>query len=164
MPRKDGFQTCKDIRAWEAKQIEAGTARGNVPIPIVALSAYVMSDMVDKCRESGFTKYLSKPVVFQKLKGMIRTIFFLSRFSFLTVDLDVILELLGLYEEKQKEGQPLAAPTASLSSFTAKAEVLSPAALSPVASSSMPAPLPQLPSPADNENTISKSSTPLQNR
>ena len=76
MPRKDGFQTCKDIRAWEAKQIEAGTARGNVPIPIVALSAYVMSDMVDKCRESGFTKYLSKPVVFQKLKGMIRIIFF----------------------------------------------------------------------------------------
>lgn len=76
MPRKDGFQTCKDIRVWEAKQIEAGTARGNVPIPIVALSAYVMSDMVDKCRESGFTKYLSKPVVFQKLKGMIRIIFF----------------------------------------------------------------------------------------
>lgn len=62
MPRKDGFQTCKDIRSWEQEN-------GYPVIPIVALSAYVMSDMVDKCRESGFTRYLSKPVVFQKLKG-----------------------------------------------------------------------------------------------
>lgn len=62
MPRKDGFQTCKEIRAWEQKH-------GVAKIPIVALSAYVMSDMVDKCKESGFTRYLSKPVVFQQLKG-----------------------------------------------------------------------------------------------
>lgn len=63
MPRKDGFQTCKEIRAWEQNH-------GCAKIPIVALSAYVMSDMVDKCKESGFTRYLSKPVVFQQLKGM----------------------------------------------------------------------------------------------
>lgn len=63
MPRKDGFQTCTEIRKWENDQ-------GIEKIPIVALSAYVMSDMVDKCRESGFTCYLSKPVVFQQLKGI----------------------------------------------------------------------------------------------
>lgn len=72
MPRKDGFETCKDIRAWEV-------LHGSKKIPIVALSAYVMSDMVDKCKESGFTRYLSKPVVFKDLKG---EFFFLMVFAF----------------------------------------------------------------------------------
>lgn len=77
MPRKNGFQTCKEIRAWEQE-------KGIPTIPIVALSAYVMSDMVDKCKEYGFTRYLSKPVVFQQLKGMLYfPFFFLSFFVLL---------------------------------------------------------------------------------
>ncbi len=58
MPRKDGYQACREIREWEAK--------GNYArrIPIIALSANVMSDVHDKCVEAGFSKYITKPVDF----------------------------------------------------------------------------------------------------
>lgn len=91
MPRKDGFETCKEIRAWELEHAYK-------PIPIVALSAYVMSDMVEKCKESGFTRYLSKPVVFQQLKGKQTFFSFHGRSCGCTNTdsrIDVILELLG---------------------------------------------------------------------
>lgn len=65
MPRKDGFQTCIDIRAWEA---ERGAKPG---VPIVALSAYVMSDVAERCTQVGFTHYISKPVEFAVLKDAI---------------------------------------------------------------------------------------------
>lgn len=58
MPRKDGYQACREIREWEAK------AKFKKPIPIIALSANVMSDVHDKCVEAGFSKYITKPVDF----------------------------------------------------------------------------------------------------
>lgn len=41
------------------------------PVAIVALSAYVMSDLVDQCNAAGFTRYISKPIDFAKLKDLI---------------------------------------------------------------------------------------------
>ncbi|ODQ67727.1 hypothetical protein NADFUDRAFT_48401 [Nadsonia fulvescens var. elongata DSM 6958] len=66
MPRKNGFQTCKEIRLWEKENMVNET-----PLPIIALSAYVMSDVAEKCREAGFTSYISKPVDFKVLKEKI---------------------------------------------------------------------------------------------
>lgn len=57
MPRKDGFETCKDIRDWES-------ANGLPRIPIIALSANVMTVMQDKCAAAGFSDYVTKPVDF----------------------------------------------------------------------------------------------------
>lgn len=55
MPRKDGYQACREIRAWEAL--------GKYPAtPIIALSANVMSDVHEKCAEAGFSDYVTKPV------------------------------------------------------------------------------------------------------
>ncbi|CAN6634048.1 hypothetical protein TRVA0_014S01750 [Trichomonascus vanleenenianus] len=65
MPRKDGFGVCTEIRKWE-KEMNV-----NPETPIVALSAYVMSDMSDRCDEVGFTRYISKPVEFGNLKDII---------------------------------------------------------------------------------------------
>ncbi|KAI9761562.1 MAG: hypothetical protein M4579_000954 [Chaenotheca gracillima] len=60
MPNKDGYQTCKDIRRWERKE--------KYPhLPIIALSANVMADVVDKCAEAGFSDYVTKPVDFKAL-------------------------------------------------------------------------------------------------
>uniref|UniRef100_A0A060T425 histidine kinase n=1 Tax=Blastobotrys adeninivorans TaxID=409370 RepID=A0A060T425_BLAAD len=64
MPRKDGFETCEDIRKWEK-------LNKYKPIPIVALSAYVMSDMSERCDQVGFSRYISKPVEFSNLKNII---------------------------------------------------------------------------------------------
>lgn len=57
MPRKDGYQACREIRAWEKT--------GQLPkMPIIALSANVMSDVQEKCVAAGFSDYVTKPVDF----------------------------------------------------------------------------------------------------
>lgn len=60
MPRKDGYQTCREIRTWESKH---GFSR----MPIIALSANVMADVLDKCVQAGFNSYVTKPVDFKNL-------------------------------------------------------------------------------------------------
>lgn len=60
MPRKDGFATCKEIREWER-------AAGLPRIPILALSANVMTTMTEKCAAAGFSDYVTKPVDFISL-------------------------------------------------------------------------------------------------
>lgn len=57
MPRKDGYQACREIRQWE-------TAGGFSNMPIIALSANVMSDVQEKCIAAGFSDYVTKPVDF----------------------------------------------------------------------------------------------------
>jgi CheY-like chemotaxis protein/nitrogen-specific signal transduction histidine kinase len=60
MPRKDGYETCKDIRKWEKKE-------KHPHMPIIALSANVMVDVLDKCVSAGFDSYVTKPVDFKEL-------------------------------------------------------------------------------------------------
>ncbi|KAF1848566.1 uncharacterized protein K460DRAFT_77280 [Cucurbitaria berberidis CBS 394.84] len=60
MPNKDGYQACKEIRRWEKKH-------GYRRHPIVALSANVLGDVYEKCVESGFNSYVTKPVEFKQL-------------------------------------------------------------------------------------------------
>ncbi|KAM0335153.1 hypothetical protein ACHAQA_000194 [Verticillium albo-atrum] len=57
MPRKDGYQACREIRQWEKKSRFRR-------LPIIALSANVMSDVQDKCVAAGFSDYVTKPVDF----------------------------------------------------------------------------------------------------
>ncbi|KAK9450785.1 uncharacterized protein V1518DRAFT_411701 [Limtongia smithiae] len=65
MPRKDGFQTCTDLRRWEELN---GVEQ---PCPIVALSANVMSDVAEQCAIVGFSRYVSKPIDFTVFKDVI---------------------------------------------------------------------------------------------
>ncbi|KAI0011751.1 hypothetical protein F4779DRAFT_615367 [Xylariaceae sp. FL0662B] len=60
MPRKDGYQACREIRQWEKQ----GNYR---QLPIIALSANVMSDVQEKCVAAGFSDYVTKPVDFVDL-------------------------------------------------------------------------------------------------
>lgn len=60
MPRKDGYQTCREIREWEERE--------SAPrMPIIALSANVMADVLEKCVRAGFNSYVTKPVDFKAL-------------------------------------------------------------------------------------------------
>ena len=63
MPRKDGFEACKEVREWEEKN-------NYPPIPIIALSANVLGDVYSKCVEAGFNSYLAKPVDFKSLSTL----------------------------------------------------------------------------------------------
>lgn len=60
MPNKDGYQACREIRQWEAKESYSR-------MPIIALSANVMADVLDKCIDAGFSNYITKPVDFKAL-------------------------------------------------------------------------------------------------
>ena len=60
MPNKDGYTACREIREWERKEKYHR-------MPIIALSANVMADVLDKCIAAGFSNYITKPVDFKAL-------------------------------------------------------------------------------------------------
>ena len=73
MPRKDGYQACREVRAWEAQNGHG--KRGGGGLPIIALSANVMSDVQEKCVEAGFNDYVTKPVDFIDLSRALSKFF-----------------------------------------------------------------------------------------
>lgn len=68
MPELDGFEAAKQMRAWEA-------AQGRPGVPIVAVSAHTGEEEVEKCRVSGFTAHLSKPLDLGELQTFMGKIF-----------------------------------------------------------------------------------------
>jgi len=68
MPRKDGYQACREIRDWEARN-------NYPPTPVIALSANVMSDVQEKCVMAGFNDYVTKPVDFIDLSNALLKFF-----------------------------------------------------------------------------------------
>jgi signal transduction histidine kinase/CheY-like chemotaxis protein len=64
MPVLNGIEATKIIREMERDQ-------GRPAIPIVALTAQATTDFEEKCRRAGMNDYLTKPIPFQKLLGII---------------------------------------------------------------------------------------------
>ena len=62
MPEMDGFEAAHRIRQWE------GLAGGHVPI--IALTAYSLKAVQDKCQSVGMDGCLAKPVDLQELKAL----------------------------------------------------------------------------------------------
>lgn len=60
MPVKDGFEATQDIRDYEKQQ-------GMTPTPIIALTASVVDDDIQKCFDAGMDAYVPKPVRREKL-------------------------------------------------------------------------------------------------
>jgi CheY-like chemotaxis protein len=64
MPIKNGYDTCREIRAWEGKN--------RFPrVPIMALSANAMTDQIDDAVRAGFNDYVTKPIRHNELGKMI---------------------------------------------------------------------------------------------
>ena len=64
MPKKNGYETCREIRAWEE-------VHGYPPVPIIALSAHAASKGRPDSAAAGFTDYTTKPVDFMTLGNML---------------------------------------------------------------------------------------------
>lgn len=67
MPIKNGYEACREIRAWEA-------SHGYPPSPIMALTANAMPEERAAAADAGFTDYLTKPVDFTVLGTMMMTL------------------------------------------------------------------------------------------
>jgi CheY-like chemotaxis protein len=64
MPRKDGYETCRDIRKWEKTN--------HLPrMPMLALSANVVDESGPQCTAAGFDNFVTKPVTFKDLSAAI---------------------------------------------------------------------------------------------
>lgn len=63
MPIKNGYETCREIRTWEAQNHFR-------QIPIMALSANAMTDQIDDAARAGFNDYVTKPIKHNELGKM----------------------------------------------------------------------------------------------
>ncbi|MBF0455302.1 MAG: PAS domain S-box protein [Magnetococcales bacterium] len=64
MPRMDGYEATRAIRAWEKSQ-------NATPVPIIALTAHAMSDVSDKILKAGCDLHLTKPIRKKRLLNVI---------------------------------------------------------------------------------------------
>lgn len=64
MPEMDGFEATRRIRAGEA-------GAGNTSLPIVAITAHVLSGIRERCVEAGMNGYISKPINVRDLSKVI---------------------------------------------------------------------------------------------
>lgn len=62
MPGIDGYTATKHIRDWEL-------LHNREPLHICALSAHAMESHKNKCLDAGMNDFLTKPIVFEELKG-----------------------------------------------------------------------------------------------
>ncbi len=67
MPIKNGYETCRELRQWEASHNLAST-------PVMALTANAMPEERAAAARAGFTDYLTKPVDFNTLGTMMMTL------------------------------------------------------------------------------------------
>jgi lactose/cellobiose-specific phosphotransferase system IIC component len=73
MPEMDGYEATRRIRAWE-KEHQAEHPNGPYPngIPIIAMTANVFREDVEKCLEAGMNGHVGKPLDFDEVLRTLR--------------------------------------------------------------------------------------------
>ncbi len=69
MPIMDGYSTTRHIRSRESKSHDSSNPK--TPMPIIALTAHVMSSTKEKCIAIGMDDFLGKPFSLSELKSML---------------------------------------------------------------------------------------------
>jgi CheY-like chemotaxis protein len=64
MPEMDGYEATRRIRALDTARAES--------VPIIAMTANVFREDVEKCLEAGMNDHLGKPIDFDEVIGMLR--------------------------------------------------------------------------------------------
>ena len=64
MPRVDGFEATRRLRAWE-------TSLEREPVPVVALTASAMEEDEERCRRAGMDSFVAKPVNIEMLRAVL---------------------------------------------------------------------------------------------
>jgi PAS domain S-box-containing protein len=69
MPGMDGYETTRQVRALERREVETGRRS---PAYIIAMTANAMHGDREKCLNAGMNDYLSKPVDLRELESVLR--------------------------------------------------------------------------------------------
>jgi len=73
MPQMDGLEATRQIRHFESKMYPTSFAEGETrrdrrkPIPIVAMTANVFKEDVDKCLDAGMNDHVGKPLIYNEV-------------------------------------------------------------------------------------------------
>jgi signal transduction histidine kinase/CheY-like chemotaxis protein len=74
MPEMDGYEATRRIRSFEKKQREQAGMPGSAPdIPIIAMTANVFREDVEKCIQAGMNDHIGKPIDFDEVLEKLRT-------------------------------------------------------------------------------------------
>jgi CheY-like chemotaxis protein len=73
MPGVDGYESTRMIRAWEAEQ-NALRAEGprELHVPIIAMTANVFREDIERCLAAGMNAHIGKPVNFDEVMAILR--------------------------------------------------------------------------------------------
>lgn len=74
MPKLDGLEATRQIRSWEAAQIQAAVQTQSLPpdpLYIIAITANVLDGARQQCLDAGMDDYLSKPIQPGELRAAI---------------------------------------------------------------------------------------------
>jgi len=72
MPEMDGYEATRKIREFEAMQNDGRVPGSTERIPIVAMTANVFREDVEKCLESGMDGHIGKPLNFEEVLQKLR--------------------------------------------------------------------------------------------
>ncbi|MDR2144745.1 MAG: response regulator, partial [Treponema sp.] len=73
MPEMDGYEATRRIRAWEKEHVpEYPAASSPDGIPIVAMTANVFREDVEKCLAAGMNAHVGKPLDLNEVLGILR--------------------------------------------------------------------------------------------
>jgi signal transduction histidine kinase/DNA-binding response OmpR family regulator len=72
MPEMDGYEATRRIRAREAELRAASPASAFPPTPIIAMTANVFREDVEKCLEAGMNDHVGKPLDFGEVLSRLR--------------------------------------------------------------------------------------------
>lgn len=67
MPEMDGYTAAENIRRWERSQQRQ-------PVPIIALSAHVLPEFIEKSLQAGMNTFITKPIAINELAMHLRNI------------------------------------------------------------------------------------------
>jgi CheY-like chemotaxis protein len=72
MPEMDGYEATRRIRAIEAKQKDKNNNKLHKQIPIIAMTANVFREDIEKCLEVGMNAHIGKPLDIEELFGLLQ--------------------------------------------------------------------------------------------
>ncbi|MDR0389048.1 MAG: response regulator, partial [Spirochaetaceae bacterium] len=73
MPEMDGFEATRRIRELEQAAEASDTGKAQRQLPIIAMTANVFREDIDKCFDAGMNDHLGKPVDIDDLRAILRT-------------------------------------------------------------------------------------------